>query len=177
MPPETRAFGFFDWTLFALDIGCVLLTVWAVAIKVARRADWEARDWVAVAAAGFMALYLEKALGAFDTGHLFQVFVAGLPLVLLWSWRLLDRLGRLLAAWWRGWGARPAWLAHPVAAVLVPVIALSLVYAGAGPRGGRAAPPRRGHRVEHRPGGLCGPGGDRRRPAARSRHRDPRLRR
>ena len=124
-------FGFYDWTVFALDLGCVLLTVWAVAIKVARRADWEARDWVAVAAAGFMALYLEKALGAFDTGHLWQVFVAGLPLVLLWSWRFLDGLGRLLAAWWRGWGARPAWLAQPVTAVLVSVIALGLVYAGA----------------------------------------------
>ncbi len=129
-PPEL-ALGFYDWTLFALDIGCVLLTVWAVAIKVARRADWEARDWVLVAAAGFMALYLEKVLAAFDAGHLFQVFVAGLPLVLCWSWRLLDGLGRLLAGWWRGWGARPAWLAQPVTAVLVPVIALGLVYAGA----------------------------------------------
>ena len=117
--------------MFALDLGCVLLTVWAVAIKVARRADWEVRDWVAVAAAAFMALYLEKVLAAFDDGHLWQVFFAGLPLVLLWSWRLLDGLGRLLAAWWRGWGARPAWLAQPVAAVLVPVIALGLVYAGA----------------------------------------------
>ena len=129
-PPKLEL-GFFDWTLFALDLGCVLVTVWAVAIKVARRADWEARDWVAVAAAGFMALYLEKVLGAFDAGHLFQVFVAGLPLVLLWSWRFLDGLGRLLAAWWRGWGARPAWLAQPIVAVLVPVAALGLVYAGA----------------------------------------------
>ena len=64
--------GFYDWTLFALDIGCVLLTVWVVAVKVARRADWEARDWVAVAAAGFMALYLEKVLAAFDAGRLFR---------------------------------------------------------------------------------------------------------
>ena len=86
----------------------MLLTVWAVAVKVARRADWEARDWVAVAAAAFMALYLEKALAALRHPHVWQVFVAGLPLVLLWSWRLLERLGRLLAAWWRGWGARPS---------------------------------------------------------------------
>ena len=128
----TGACGSFpiDWTLFALDIGCVLLTVWAVAIKVARRADWEARDWVAVAAAGFMALYVEKVLGPSIPCHLWQVFVAGLPLVLLWSWRLFDGLGLLLAAWWRGRVARPAWFAHPVAAVLVPVIALGLVYAG-----------------------------------------------
>jgi hypothetical protein len=129
-PPRLR-FVFYERTMFALDVGFVLLTVWAVAIKVAKRADWEVRDWVAVAAGAFVALYLGKAVAAFDDGHVRQVFFAGLPLVLLWSWRLLDGLGRLLAAWWRGWGARPAWLAQPVAAGLVPVIALGLVYAGA----------------------------------------------
>ena len=128
-PPEL-VWGFYDWTLFALDIGCVLLTYWAVAIKVAKRADWETRDWVMVAAAGFTVLYVEKVIGDFHTSHLFQVFAAALPLVLVWSWRLFNGLGLLLAAWWRGWGARPAWLSHPVDAVLVPVIALSLVYAG-----------------------------------------------
>ena len=128
--PPTCGSASTEWTMFAVDIGCVLLTVWAVAIKVARRADWEARDWVAVAAAAFMALYLEKALGRFDPGHVWQVFGAGLPLVLLWSWRLLDGLGRLLVAWWRGWDARLIRFAQPVTAVLVPVIALGLVYAG-----------------------------------------------
>jgi hypothetical protein len=128
-PPAQLQFGFYDCMLLVLDIGCVLLTVWMVAIKVARRADWEARDWVAVTAAGFMALYGEKALGALGTTHLWQVFVAGLPLVLLWSWRLLDGVGRLLAAWWRGWGARPVRSARLVYAVLVPVIALG-VFAG-----------------------------------------------
>ena len=108
----------------------MLLTVWAVAIKIARRADWEARDWVAVAAAAFMALYLEKALGRFDPVHVWQVFGAGLPLVLLWSSRLLDRLGRLLVAWWRGRDTRLIRFAQPVTAVLVPVIALGFVFAG-----------------------------------------------
>jgi hypothetical protein len=116
--------------MVAVNVVCVLLTVWAVAIKVARRADWEARDWVAVAAAAFVALYLEKVLGRFDTGHVWQVFGAGLPLVLLWSWRLLDGLGGLLAAWWRGRDTRLIRLAQPVTAVLVPVIALGLVFAG-----------------------------------------------
>jgi hypothetical protein len=141
IPP--RGMEGIGWTMFAVCVGCVLLTVWAVAIKVARRADWEARDWVAVAAAAFMAVYLlEKALKRLDVGHFWLAFYAGLPLVLLWSWRLLDGLGRLLAAWWRGWGARPrhqaastrlvarSWFARPVAAVLIPVIALGLVYAG-----------------------------------------------
>jgi len=128
-PPEL-VYGFFDWTLFALDIGCVLITVWAVTIKVAKRADWETRDWVTVAAAGFTVLYVEKVIADFHTSHLFQVFVAALPLVLVWSWRLFNWLVLLLAAWWRGRGARPAWLAHSLDAVLVPAIALILVCAG-----------------------------------------------
>ena len=118
-----------EWTMFAVDIGCVLLTIRVVAIKVVERADWEARDWVAVAAAAFVALYLEKAIGRFDIVHVWQVFLAGLPLVLWWYWRLLDRLGRRLATRWRGWSARPGWLA-PVSAAVVLVIALGLAYAG-----------------------------------------------
>jgi hypothetical protein len=116
--------------MLAVNVVCVLLTIWAVAIKVARRADWEARDWVAVAAAAFVALYLEKVLARFDAGHVWQMFGACLPLVLLWSWRLLDGLGGLLVAWWRGRNARLIRLARPVTAVLVPLIALGLVYAG-----------------------------------------------
>jgi hypothetical protein len=116
--------------MLAVNVVCVLLTIWAVAIKVARRADWEARDWVAVAAAAFVALYLEKVLARFDAGHVWQMFGACLPLVLLWSWRLLDGLGGLLVAWWRGRDARLIRLARPVTAVLVPLIALGLVYAG-----------------------------------------------
>jgi hypothetical protein len=122
--------GLTEWTMLAVDMLCVLLTVWAVAIKVATRADWEARDWVAVAAAAFMALYLEKVMGRFDTVHVWQVFGAGLPLVLLWSWRLFGALGRLLSTWWRGRDARLIRFAQPVTAVLVPVIAIGLVFAG-----------------------------------------------
>ncbi len=128
--PTLACFPRIEWTMLAVDVGCVLLTVWAVAVKVARRADWEVRDWVAVAAAGFVALYVEKALGRFDSIHVWQVFAAGLPLVLLWSWRLLGGLDRLIVAWWSGRDARPARFAHPVTAVLVPVIALGFVYAG-----------------------------------------------
>jgi hypothetical protein len=122
--------GLIEWAILAVDIGCILLTVSAVAVKVATRADWEARDWVAVAAASFMALYLEKVFARFDTVHLWQVFGAGLPLVLLWSWRLCEGLGRRLVAWWRERDARLIRFARPVTAVLVPVIALGLVYAG-----------------------------------------------
>ncbi|AYE95604.1 hypothetical protein C0J29_13175 [Mycobacterium paragordonae] len=119
-----------EWTKLAVSVGCVLLTVWVVAVKVARRADWEARDWVAVAAAAFMALYVEKALGRFDIIHIWQVYAAGLPLVLLWCSRLFDRVGRLLIAWWRGRDARLIRFAAPVTAVLVLVLAVGLVCYG-----------------------------------------------
>lgn len=119
-----------EWRMLAIGIGCALLTAWVVAVKLARRADWEARDWVAVAAAAFMALYVEKVLGRFDSIHVWQVFAAGLPLVLLWSSRLFDRLGGLLVTWGRGRDARLIRFAPPVTAVLVPVIAVGLVYAG-----------------------------------------------
>ena len=119
-----------EWGMLAIDVGFVLLTVWAVAVKVANRADWEARDWVAVAAAAFMALYVEKALGRFDPVHIWQVFAAGLPLVLLWSSRLCAWVGRLLVAWWNGRDATLIRFARPVTAVLVPVLAIGVVFAG-----------------------------------------------
>jgi len=119
-----------EWGMLAIDVGFVLLTVWAVAVKVANRADWEARDWVAVAAAAFMALYVEKALGRFDAVHVWQVFAAGLPLVLLWSSRLCAWVGRLLVAWWNGRDATLIRFARPVTAVLVPVLAIGVVFAG-----------------------------------------------
>jgi hypothetical protein len=125
-PPRDMTFN--EWTMLAIAIVCVLLTVWAVAIKVARRADWEARDWVAVAAAAFMALYLEKPLGCFDMPHVWQAFLAGLPLVLSVSWRLFDGLGQLIVAWWRGRRAPLVRFVYPVTAVLIPVIVLGCVY-------------------------------------------------
>jgi hypothetical protein len=119
-----------EWMMLAVDIVCVLLTVWTVAVKVATRADWEARDWVAVTAAAFVALYVEKALARFDPIHVWQVFGASLPLVLLWSSRLFDEIGRPLIAWWRGRDARLIRFAQPITAVLVPVIAIGLAFAG-----------------------------------------------
>ncbi len=119
-----------EFAMVAINLVCVLLTVWAVAIKIARRADWQARDWVAVAAAAFVALYLEKAIARFDAAHVWQAFIASLPLVVLWSWRLFDGLGGLLAAWWRRGDTRLMRLAQPVTAVLVPAVALGLVFAG-----------------------------------------------
>ena len=119
-----------EWGMLAVDVGLVLLTVWAVVVKVANRADWAARDWVAVAAAAYMALYIEKALGRFGTVHVWQVFLAGLPLVLLWSSRLLSGMGRRLDAWRHRRDAGLIRLAWPVTAILVTVLAVGIVFAG-----------------------------------------------
>jgi hypothetical protein len=127
MPPTV---GVTELMMLAVDIACVLLTVWAVAVKVASRADWQARDWVAVAAAAFVALYTEKAIGRFDPTHVWQVFGASLPLVLLWSWRLLSELGRLVGAWWHERDARLVGFAQPITAVVIPVIVLGFVSTG-----------------------------------------------
>jgi hypothetical protein len=119
-----------QWGMVAVDVACVLVTIWWVALKVANRADWGARDWVAVAAAAFVALYMEKALGRFESVHVWQVFGASLPLLLLWSSRLFDAMARPLSVWWRGRDARLIRIAQPVTAVLVPAIAIGVVFAG-----------------------------------------------
>ena len=119
-----------ELTMIAIDLGCVMVTIWLVAVKFATRADWEARDWVAVAAGAFVALYLEKALGRFDTVHVWQVFGASLPLVLLWSWRVFHGLNRWLADWWRRRDARLIRFARPVIAFLVPMVAIGFAFAG-----------------------------------------------
>jgi hypothetical protein len=118
------AIGRVEKLMFDTGIAVVLLTVWMVAAKVARRSDWEVRDWVALAGGAFTALYLEKALGRYDSGHVWQVFGAALSVVLLWSWRLLAGADRLVAYLWHWRLARPLRFARPVTAALVPVIAL-----------------------------------------------------
>lgn len=120
-----------ELTMLAVDIGCVMLTVWVVAIKVRRRADWDAREWVAVAAAAFVALYLEKALGRFDTVHVWQVFGASLPLVVLCAWRAINSIERRLVDSWRP-DRRPRLIriAQTATITLIPALLIGFVLAG-----------------------------------------------
>ena len=97
-----------ELAMFATGVVGILLTVWAVAVKVARRADWEVRDWVAVAAAIFVALYTEKALGRLDYPHVWQVFGAGLSLALLWAARGLAAVAWIADRWRDEGRTRPA---------------------------------------------------------------------
>jgi hypothetical protein len=81
---------------FGLGIVLVLLTFLSASRRFRARRAWTERDWVTVAAAGFVALYGEKALGRFDGGHVNEVFTATLPLSLLWTEQALSAADRLL---------------------------------------------------------------------------------
>jgi hypothetical protein len=81
---------------FGLGIVLVLVTFWSAASRFRARRAWTERDWVIVAAAGFVVLYGEKALGRFGPGHINQVFTASLPLALLWTEQVLSTADRLL---------------------------------------------------------------------------------
>lgn len=74
---------------FALCILLVVLTFWSVVARVRGGRQLSARDWVAAAAAGFVALYGEEALGRFDAGHIDLVVIGAMPLILLWAERAL----------------------------------------------------------------------------------------
>ncbi len=74
---------------FALCLLLVLVTFWSVAAKVRGGRELSVRDWVTVAAAGFIALYVEEALGRFDAPHIDVVVIAAMPLLLLWAERAL----------------------------------------------------------------------------------------
>ncbi|GAA3199005.1 hypothetical protein GCM10010532_018180 [Dactylosporangium siamense] len=77
------------YTLWYASLGAVLLTIWDATARIRRRADWQPRDWVALAAAVFVALYGVKALGRFDMPHVGQVVTVALPLLVLWVWKIL----------------------------------------------------------------------------------------
>jgi hypothetical protein len=85
---------------FIFCIVLVLLNFWIAIARVRARRSWEARDWVALATAGFVALYNEKALARLDAPHIQNVFTAALPLLIITIYtvtRDLDR-GIILAA-------------------------------------------------------------------------------
>jgi hypothetical protein len=88
-----------DHLLWGTGILAVLVTIWATAVRVHRRGTFEPQDWVAVAAAGFVAVYAEKALGRFDSSHVRQGFGVALPLILLWLWKAM-RAGDVVIVHW-----------------------------------------------------------------------------
>jgi hypothetical protein len=122
-----------EYLMLAACVLAVLLTVWVTAARLGRRGDWTPVDWVTVAAAGLVALYTEKALGRFDSPHVWQVFGVALPLVLLWAWRLLSTAGRQVDRLFAvdrqrsGHWSWPSW-ADAVTAVAVAALLLGYVH-------------------------------------------------
>ena len=123
-----------EWIEFGLVVGLVLLTYAAAVVHARRRTPWTPRHWVTIAAAGFTALYGEKALGRFDPGHVAQAFTAALPLVFLWAERFLSGLDRGVRRGLRRLARRGRWgfpvgVRHPagiaalaVATLVVPAL-------------------------------------------------------
>lgn len=116
------------WWSFALCILLVLLTFWSVAARVRGGRQLSVRDWVTVAAAGFIALYGEEALGRFDWGHIDLVVIAAMPLILLWADRALTVADDLV----RGavFGARSP-VSRPATIGAIVIIALIAPITGA----------------------------------------------
>ena len=106
------------WGELGLSIALVLITFWSVVARVRGGRPWSPRDWVTVAAAGFVALYGEKLLGRFDLPHATEVFTAALPLVLLWSEQALTAADDLVHAIVSG--ARPTSAFRSVLAIRTP---------------------------------------------------------
>ena len=83
-----------DTFYFFAPMALWLLTFGRVATKCVRRSSWSARDWTMVAAATIAILDYLKVIQRADAGHAAQVFVACVPLLILWGIETLEFLDR-----------------------------------------------------------------------------------
>ncbi len=74
---------------YGVALALVVATFWAAAARVRGGRSWSVRDWVMVAAAGFVALYGEEATARLVTSRLLFVVAASVPLGLLWLEQIL----------------------------------------------------------------------------------------
>jgi hypothetical protein len=113
---------------FAVCVLLVLVTFWYLAARVRGGRQLCVRDWVMVAAAGFIALYGEEALGRFDAEHIDLVVIAAIPLILLWAERALTFADGLVRDTLAG---GKSLVRSPVTIAAAVVIALAAPIAGA----------------------------------------------
>jgi hypothetical protein len=113
---------------FGLALVLVLLTFWWVATRVRGGRQLSVLDWVTVAAAGYIALYGEEALGRFDAPHIEYVVTAAVPLALLWAERGLTAADGLVRDAIAG-GQRL--VRSPATIAIAVIIALAAPIAGA----------------------------------------------
>ena len=75
---------------FFLPVVLFLLTVWRVSTKLRMRSTWTPDDWLMTASAMFVPLYFPEALDRLDSGHVLEVFIVSLPLIVLWGRQLVN---------------------------------------------------------------------------------------
>ncbi|MEK6252738.1 MAG: hypothetical protein AABM43_12575 [Actinomycetota bacterium] len=125
MPPAPSPGSISDlqFGVLALAPPIALLISFAYAVvRVRLRRGFSTEDWVMAATAIFVLLYYPKFLARMDTGHVYQPFVAALPLVLYIVYRAVAVVERAIRDRWpENLVARVT--AHPVSLALVVLTA------------------------------------------------------
>jgi hypothetical protein len=124
IPPTAPTVRPRDVVLFATAVLAALLTFAATVRRVRARADWRPQDWMAVAAAAFVALYAEKTLGRLDSSHIWQTYGAALPLTLFWLWRGMSAADNAVARAVRAVKTVPSWTTRAVTPALLLLVML-----------------------------------------------------
>lgn len=123
MPPEpslgTISTFAFDFLAIAPMVALLISFGYAVVMLRLRRSI-RTEDWVMAAAAIFLLFYYPKFLARMDSGHLYQPFVVGIPLMLYIVGRAVDALDGAIRGWRPG-RSLVRLCAHPASLVLVLV--------------------------------------------------------
>ncbi len=124
MPPAPNPGSVSDATLYALALippAALLISFAYAVVRVRLRQGFYTADWVMAAAAIFLLFYYPKFLARMDTGHVYQPFVVGLPLVLFIVYRVVVAIERAIRNRWPG-NVVANVTAHPVSLALVVLV-------------------------------------------------------
>jgi len=75
--------------LALIPVAALLISFFYAVVRLRLRRPFYTEDWVMLAAAIFLLTYYPKFLARMDTGHVYQPFVAGLPLFFYIAYRLI----------------------------------------------------------------------------------------
>ena len=100
-PPVPGAISKFHFGILALAPPiAVVISFGYAAARVRLRRGFHTADWVMAATAIFVVLYYAKFLSRMDTGHVYQPFVAALPLLIYIVYRLVEAAQTWLRERW-----------------------------------------------------------------------------
>jgi hypothetical protein len=118
--PGSVSQGEFDVLALAPPVALLISFAYAVS-RVRLRRGFYSADWVMAAAALFLLIYYPKFLSRMDTGHVYQPFVAGLPLMFFIVYRAVGAIeGAIRNRWPQNFALRVS--AHPVSLALVVLV-------------------------------------------------------